>query len=92
MRIEVLETAELLGQKAAELAAARLNEAIDQNGGARLILSTGASQFTTLGALVKQDVDWKKVEVFHLDEYIGITPDHPASFVRYLKERFESKV
>ena len=92
MRIDVLETPELLGAKVAELAARRLNEAIDLQGGARMLMSTGASQFTTLEALVKQDVKWEVVEVFHLDEYIGISTDHPASFVNYLKERVDSKV
>jgi len=92
MRIEVLDTPELLGEKAAQLAARIINKAIAENGHARVVLATGASQFTTLDALIKQDVDWSKVEAFHLDEYIGIDPDHPASFVRYLKERVESKV
>lgn len=91
MRIFVAGTAEDLGQRAAEAAAAYLNEAIRERGEARLLLSTGASQFTTLAALVRENVDWSKVDMFHLDEYIGLDESHPASFVRYLKERFVSQ-
>ncbi|MBR7146465.1 MAG: 6-phosphogluconolactonase [Oscillospiraceae bacterium] len=81
-----------MGAKAAKETARLLNRAIAENGSARIILSTGASQFTTLEALIAEDVDWSKVEMFHLDEYIGIDESHPASFVKYLKERFVSKV
>ena len=92
MKIIHSETPEELGSKAAKHAAELLRQAISQNNNARLLLSTGASQFTTLEALVKEKLDWDKVEMFHLDEYIGITEDHPASFVRYLNERFVNKV
>lgn len=81
-----------LGINAAKLSAEILNEAIKTRGYARMIMSTGASQFTTIEALIKQDVDWTKVEMFHLDEYINIDQNHPASFIKYLKERFVSKV
>jgi len=92
MRVIISETPEELGQKVAEHAARLLNEAIEKNGEARWLMSTGASQFTSLDALLQMDVDWTKVEAFHLDEYIGISSDHPASFVKYLKERVASKV
>jgi len=85
-------TPEELGVKAAAQAAALLRRYIEQKGVARLLLSTGASQFTTLNALLKEDVDWKKVEIFHLDEYIDLPRSHPASFVKYLEDRFISKV
>ena len=84
-------TPDELGQKAAAQAATLLRQYIKQNGVARMLLSTGASQFTTLNALLEEQVDWKKVEIFHLDEYIDLPPTHPASFVKYLKERFISK-
>jgi glucosamine-6-phosphate deaminase len=85
-------TVQELGQKAAAQAAGILRDCIKKNGTARLLLSTGASQFDTLAALSQEELDWGKVEMFHLDEYIGITEEHPASFVKYLKERFLSKV
>jgi glucosamine-6-phosphate deaminase len=88
MQLFIHDTPEKLGEAAAENVAGHLNEAIKRKGSARLLLSTGASQFETLSCLRRADVDWQKVEMFHLDEYLGIGEDHPASFVRYLKERF----
>lgn len=88
MEIIVNKTAEELGEKAAKNAAKALNQAIEEKGEARLLLSTGASQFTTIDALLKEEVDWNKVEMFHLDEYVGLKESHKASFRKYLKERF----
>ena len=92
MRIVRCTTKEDLGEKAATLIASQINEAIAARGEARIALSTGASQFDTLKSLVKKDVDWSKVTMFHLDEYVGLGEQHPASFVKYMKERFVSKV
>jgi len=91
MKIICLQTAEELGQRAAAQVVSLLQKYIEQNGVARLLLSTGASQFTTINALLESNVDWKKVEVFHLDEYIDLPLTHPASFIKYLEERFVSK-
>ena len=92
MKVKVFETAEQVGAAAAKQAAAKLNEVIAEKGSARLLLSTGASQFTFFESFVKENVDWSKVEMFHLDEYVGISDDHPASFKKYLLERFINKV
>ena len=81
-----------LGAKVAEAAAQSLREAITGKGAAYLLVSTGASQFTTFEALLKADVDWPKVEMFHLDEYLDMPDTHPASFIKYLKERFTNHV
>ena len=92
MIINISETPEELGRRAAALIAKLINEAISSNGYARIVLSTGKSQFETLDHLVQENVDWSKVEMFHLDEYVGIDENHPASFRKYLKERFVSRV
>ena len=92
MKIVRCTTKEDLGAKAADLIASEINQAIKARGEARIALSTGASQFDTLKELVKRDVDWSKVTMFHLDEYVGLGEEHPASFVKYMKERFVSKV
>jgi glucosamine-6-phosphate deaminase len=77
-----------LGVAAADAAARILTDAIAARGSARLIAATGASQFQFLAALTaRSDIDWSKVELFHLDEYVGISAEHPASFRRYLLER-----
>lgn len=90
MNICISNSAEELGSSAAEQAAEQLQRCIENQGYARLILSTGASQFTFLQALAKSRLDWSKVEMFHLDEYVSLSESHPASFRRYLKERFIS--
>ncbi|MBP3964004.1 glucosamine-6-phosphate deaminase [Paenibacillus lignilyticus] len=92
MNIKVMEHAQQLGEEAAEHAARILQEVIERQGRARLLLSTGSSQFEFLQAFVKQPVEWSKVEMFHLDEYAGIDAAHAASFQAYLKERFISHV
>ena len=92
MAVYILDNSEELGEKAAELIAQKLNEAIEKKGKARIILSTGASQFETIKYLVEKNVDWEKVTMFHLDEYLELPETHKASFRRYLKERFTSKV
>jgi glucosamine-6-phosphate deaminase len=81
-----------MGEAAARCAAEQINRAIAARGQANVILATGASQFEMLGALVTQAVDWSRVTAFHLDEYVGLPISHPASFRRYLKERFVDKV
>ncbi len=91
MRIRVLKDPVALGQAAADQAAEVLKKAIAERGSARLILSTGMSQFETLQALLASDIDFSRVELFHLDEYINLPTSHPASFRRYLQERFISK-
>jgi len=84
-------TPEENGQRAADCVAEYINAAIQKRGHARILLSTGASQFEFFEALIKKEIDWTRVEGFHLDEYLGISIDHPASFRKYLKERFVYK-
>ena len=92
MKINIFENPAELGKHAATYGAELINEAIARKGKARIVLSTGASQFDTIQALIETDIDWSRVEMFHLDEYIGLPETHPASFRKYLKERFLSKV
>ena len=82
-----------LGQAAGHAAADLIQQAIAENGSANIILATGNSQFETLNQLIAEPgIDWSKVSMFHLDEYIGLPITHPASFRKYLQERFLSKV
>ena len=92
MKINISKTPVALGEAAAAKAAKVLRQAIEAKGKARLILSTGQSQFETLQALLAEAIDWSKVELFHLDEYIDLPDSHPASFRRYLLDRFISKI
>lgn len=88
MKVNVFATTQEMGLAAAKHAAEVLNKHIQAGENPRLLLSTGMSQFVFFENLTKQDVDWSKVEMFHLDEYIGMSPEHPASFQKYLRERF----
>ena len=92
MQLKIYETKEMMGKAASEHVAGLINEAIAERGSARILLSTGASQFPFFECFVKEDIEWDKVEMFHLDEYVGIDPEHPASFNKYLRERFIDKV
>jgi len=86
--IRVLDDAATLAAAAAADAGARIRLAIEQRGRARIVAATGASQIAFLDRLVQEPaIEWDKVEMFHLDEYIGLPIDHPASFRKYLVER-----
>jgi len=92
IKVKVFSTSKQLGEAAGKYAASVINKAIVENGSARIVLSTGASQFDTIEALLRQDIDWSSVEMFHLDEYVDLPESHPASFRKYLKERFINKI
>jgi len=86
--LRVLDDPAQLADVAARDAAARIRSAIAARGAARIVAATGASQIAFLERLIAQPgIDWSKVEMFHLDEYIGLPIDHPASFRKYLLER-----
>jgi glucosamine-6-phosphate deaminase len=87
MSISIHRDKAALGRAAAREGAAAIGVAIEIQGAAAIVLATGASQFEMLDALVAEDVDWRRVTAFHLDEYVGLPAGHPASFRRYLRER-----
>lgn len=88
VNVKVFDDSPTLGKEAAEQAARAIRRAISQSSKARIIAATGVSQFTFLEALTKAPgIDWHRVEMFHLDEYIGLPITHPASFCKYLLER-----
>lgn len=88
MKIVISENNAVLGKTAAQMGADMIRKAILETGKANIIVATGASQLEMLNELVKEDIDWSVVTAFHLDEYIGMPLTHPASFRKYLKERF----
>jgi glucosamine-6-phosphate deaminase len=93
MEISVFSDPIALGHQAGKIGAQLIRSAIQSQGFANIILATGTSQFETLKQLLQEkQVDWSRVTVFHLDEYIGIPITHPASFRKYLKERFFDQV
>ena len=89
MDVQIFQDKNSLGKAAASCGAQYIRDAIKKNGHANIIVATGASQFEMLSALTKEaDIDWGKVNIFHLDEYIGLPEDHPAGFRKYIRERF----
>lgn len=92
LRVSIFNDKYELGLRAADLAEQIISDAISNRGEAVIILATGASQFEFLDSLTKRNIDWEKVTAFHLDEYVGLPGDHPASFRKYLRERILEKV
>jgi glucosamine-6-phosphate deaminase len=93
LSISVYQTNQNMGAAAADAAAAIIRKAVLNKGYANIIIATGNSQLTFLQALSeKEGIDWAKVNVFHMDEYVGIGADHPASFPRFLRKHIIDKV
>jgi glucosamine-6-phosphate deaminase len=92
MLLRMFEDKPTLGRAAAEQAATAIRRAIADRGAARIIAATAASQLEFLDALTSAaGIDWGKVEVFHLDEYIGLPITHPGSFRKMLTEQLVAK-
>ncbi len=88
MIARVFEDKHSLSKAAAEQASAAVRGAIHDRGCARIIVATGRSQLDFLDSLTNaKNIDWQRVEMFHLDEYVGLPVTHPASFRKYLLER-----
>ena len=93
MILKLFEDKASLAKAAADQAATAITGAIGDRGKARVIAASAASQFEFLEALTATPgIDWKRVELFHLDEYIGLPMSHPASFCKFLQERLIGKV
>ena len=88
MTVRVFPNKAALAREAAAHAARLISAAVAERGAARILVATGESQIAFLDALVAwPGLDWPRVEMFHLDEYIGLPAGHPASFRRYLTDR-----
>lgn len=92
MILKVFTDKNSLGQEAAAQAATAMRSAIAVRGTARVVAAAAASQFEFLEALTRtSDIDWQSVELFQLDEYVGLPMEHPASFRTFLRERLIEK-
>ncbi|WP_046862863.1 glucosamine-6-phosphate deaminase [Microvirga massiliensis] len=93
MLVEILPDKETLGLQAASDGANAIRGALADRGECTIVVATGASQFEMLDALVREPgIDWSRVTAFHLDEYVGLPTSHPASFRKYLQDRFVSRI
>jgi glucosamine-6-phosphate deaminase len=92
MIIRVFDDKNSLARTAAAQATNAISSAIADRDRARLVAATGAAQFEFLEILTSTPgIDWQRVDLFHLDEYVGLPPGHPASFCEFLRERLISK-
>ena len=93
LAVEIYPDNPSLGLAAAQKTASVINQVLAERDSANLILATGNSMLTFLSALsLEKTVDWSRVSIFHMDEYLGMSPDHPASFRRFLREKIVDKV
>jgi glucosamine-6-phosphate deaminase len=92
-RVRIFESRESLGMAAALEAANVIARAVEEKGHARIMAATGNSQLDVVTALARvKDICWDRVEVFHMDEYVGLSETHPASFRYWIKTRLTEKV
>src|SRR5581483_2822672 len=92
MVVKVFPDRTSLGRDAAEHAAAAIKRAVAKNGVARIVIASGMSQVDFFNAFIRMPLDWGKVELFHLDEYVGLPPTHPGSLRKMISEYFIEKV
>jgi glucosamine-6-phosphate deaminase len=93
LTVQVFPAQAQMAVAAARMAREHLQAALSANGSATAILASANSQIAFLEALVSQEgLDWSRVTLFHMDEYLGIEPNHPASFRRFMRERVEGVV
>jgi len=93
MQINISDSKSELGKRAAARGAEWIRSAQKKNPSISIVVATGASQFEMLSELVRAPgIDWSKITAFHLDEYVGMPMTHPASFRKYLWERFHSRL
>jgi glucosamine-6-phosphate deaminase len=91
--VRVFDDVDALARDAADLAAAAIADAVRARGRANVVFASGNSQLAFLGRLVtRDDVPWSQVHGFHMDEYVGVPAEHPASFARYMHEHIAARV
>jgi glucosamine-6-phosphate deaminase len=92
LRVEIYPSAQAAGRAAAHASAQAIRKLVAQRGNAAVLFATGASQLDTLAAIVEeQDIPWNRIDGFHLDEYLGLPVEHPASFRHYLRENLTKR-
>lgn len=85
-------TRDEMGAAGAKVAAADIRRVIEEKGECNLVFASAPSQMDLLNALLNEDVPWDKVNAFHMDEYIGLSIEHPSSFANYIRENFLKKL
>ncbi|YAI82459.1 MAG: glucosamine-6-phosphate deaminase [cyanobacterium endosymbiont of Rhopalodia sterrenbergii] len=93
LSVYISKTEKDLAERSAEITKKHLLKVLEEKEEARVILATGNSQLQFLDTLMAtQKIDWNRITLFHLDEYLGINKKHQASFCHYLQKRVEKRV
>src|SRR4051794_10596758 len=92
LKVMIFPTRAEMGRAAAADASRSIQEAVEKQGAARIILASAPSQAELLDALTQAPVDWSRVTIFHMDEYTGLKPNHPASFRHFQQEHVLSRI
>lgn len=92
LAVKIFETRALMGAAAATVAADKIVELLKKKEFINIVFAAAPSQNEFLADLAKKEVDWKRVNAFHMDEYVGLNSDAPQLFGNFLKERFFNKV
>lgn len=87
MEVKTFDRIENMAEAAADFVSKKINQALSLNGFANILLATAYSQLLFLEAIQKKGIDWSKITIFHLDEYNGLSDQHPASFRKILNDR-----
>lgn len=90
--VKIYDSREEMGLEAAEIAAAKINELLSQKDEVNMIFAAAPSQNEFLATLIQKDIDWGRVNAFHMDEYVGLAADAPQGFGNFLKEKIFGKV
>ena len=92
LKVKIYETRKEMGEAAATLAAEKINELLLQKEEVNIIFAAAPSQNEFLASLIEHNVDWSRINAFHMDEYVGLDADAPQGFGNFLNDRIFSKV
>lgn len=92
LKVRIYENRIALGEDAARMAAETIRLLLKQKQVVNIIFAAAASQNEFLEALIREDVDWQRVQAFHMDEYIGLPKNDPQLFGEFLKKKIFDKV
>lgn len=92
LRPEVHPDREAMGRAAASVAAALIRRAAQRRERVRVVFAAAPSQAELLAHLAAEDLPWHRIDAFHMDEYVGLAPEHPARFGNWLRRHLFDRV
>ncbi len=92
LKVEVFETRSAMGEASAKLTTEKINELLAKKDQVNIIFAAAPSQNEFLASLAESDIEWGRINAFHMDEYVGLPADAPQGFGNFLKERLFGKL